>query len=151
MHHQVLLPNCLYLFILPCCSMDMHPSFFVISLSNLPLEVSKILLCQPINYHGISLASCLSKLLGLCYFQVCFALPTCSLGSRGASLICTGLLKLVSSQHIHQGCKSLVCSVKHEQSIWLSRSWSTPLATFLSETYHVLLHVFCCSGTAANI
>ena len=39
------------------------------------------------NYHGISLASCLSKLLGLCYFQVCFALPTCSLGSRGASLL----------------------------------------------------------------
>ena len=45
---------------------------------------------MPANYLGIALASCLSKLLELCnlmLFQMCSALPTCILGSRGASLL----------------------------------------------------------------
>ena len=41
------------------------------------------------NYHGIALAPCFSKLLELCILMlfpdVFYTLPTCSLGSRGAS------------------------------------------------------------------
>ena len=85
---------------------------------------------MPANYLGIALASCLSKLLELCnlmLFQICSALPTCILGPRGASLL---IFVLDYWRLVHPpGIKSSVRSVRHEQSIWLSRSWSTFWAT----------------------
>ena len=62
------------------------------------------------NYRGIALASCLSKLLELCNLMSlpnAFSTSDLQFGyKKGFSTdLCTGLLKLVSSQYIHHGSK----------------------------------------------
>jgi len=62
------------------------------------------------NYHGIALASCLSKLLELCIL-ISFPDVLCTSDlqfgyKKGFSTdLCTGLLKLVSSRYIHHRSK----------------------------------------------
>ena len=65
---------------------------------------------------GIALASCLSKLLELCFLMsfsdVFCSSNLCSLNTKNFSTdLCTGLLKLVSFPYIHHGSKfNVLCS-----------------------------------------
>ena len=125
-HHQFQLPNCL-VYLLPCCGMVIHPNAFVTLLSNLFLKVSRILLYQP----TITALHYTSDL------QFGF--------KRGFSTdLCTGLQMLVSSrQKFGVLCQTRAKHLTQQIMVYF-------LSYFLSETYHVLSHVFCCSGTVVN-
>ena len=103
------------------------------------------------HYCSIALASCFSKSLELCIlmqFPDVFYTSDLQFGfKRGFSTdLCTGLLKLVSSRCIHQRSKVWCALFDMSKAFDLVDHG----LYFLSETYHVLLHNFCCSGIVVN-
>ena len=85
-----------------------------------------------------------------CNFHMCSPLPTCSLGSRRVSLLISVQIEAYLISVHPPGIKSSVCSVRHEQSIWLSRSWFTIWAILLKRDLPCSVTRFCCSVIVVN-